>query len=521
MDVVHFLVAGEQGLINNMRVTASNLYNFTQCPHRVWRDKHGPQSEKDSEVNPFVQLLWDKGAQHENKVVASIGDFVDISEGTHHQRFEQTLEEMKKGTELIYQGVIIHDNLLGIPDLLKHNGDGTYTPVDIKSGRGFAGSEEDGNQKYKKHYAIQLCHYVEILKQLGFVKSDQAIIIDIHKNQVIYDLGQEISVRNKNTWWEFYFETRNEVQYLLENKIQNKPAMARACKLCPWYKSCKKWVKDTDDLTAVFYLGRSKRDKINEDLGIDDVENIIDVDVSKVLEEKQSNKAFLKGIGEKTLTKIVKRALMLHTNAKPVMYTPFEFPQKSYELFFDIEDDPTQEHVYLHGVYERSPKGEKFLPFVAKDNTSDAEKEAWVEFWEYIRELPQDDFTVYYYASHEKTTFGKLRELYPDVVTEEELENFFDPEKAIDLYTHVILKSTDWPLGSYSLKAIAQYIGFEWRDKSPSGALSIQWYNHYLETGDKKDLDRILDYNEDDCKATMILKDKLVELNTNIKDGSA
>ncbi|HKK20968.1 MAG TPA: ribonuclease H-like domain-containing protein, partial [candidate division Zixibacteria bacterium] len=56
------------------------------------------------------------------------------------------------------------------------------------------------------------------------------------------------------------------------------------------------------------------------------------------------------------------------------------------------------------------------------------------------------------------------------------------------------------------------YLGFEWRDESPSGALSIQWYNDFLRSGDKSVLERILLYNEDDCRATMILKDKLQEM---------
>jgi predicted RecB family nuclease len=41
--------------------------------------------------------------------------------------------------------------------------------------------------------------------------------------------------------------------------------------------------------------------------------------------------------------------------------------------------------------------------------------------------------------------------------------------------------------------------------------LSIQWYNEYLKTKDEKIIKRILEYNEDDCKAAMVLKDFLVK----------
>lgn len=493
-------------------ITASDLYNYLQCAHKVWRDRYGPQEEKDPETNPFVQLLWDKGVLHEDNVIKTIGDYTDVSEGTYTQRFENTIAEMRKGTRLIYQGVLMYDNLLGIPDLLKNNGDGTYMPVDIKSGRGFDGSEEDGDEKYKKHYAVQLCHYVELLKKLGFTNSDRAEIIDIRNNEVIYDLQNEIGTKNKSTWWQYYYDIRNEVQLLLENRIQNKPALAGACKLCPWCKSCKKWAKETHDLTTIFYLGRSKRDKLCEDLGVGCVEDILSINLSEVLAKKEKDKNFLTGIAEKTLSKIVQRAYIISKNTKPVIYKRFDFPQKAYELYFDIEDDPTQEMVYLHGVYERSQNGKRYLSFVAKDLSQDAEKQAWMEFWTYIRSLPQDNYAVYYYSQHEKTNYKKMRELYPDVVSEEELESFFDKEKAIDLYTHLILPNTDWPLNSYSVKEIAQYLGFRWRDETPSGALSIQWYNEYLKDKDGKKLERILLYNEDDCKATLVIKDYIVKM---------
>ena len=42
---------------------------------------------------------------------------------------------------------------------------------------------------------------------------------------------------------------------------------------------------------------------------------------------------------------------------------------------------------------------------------------------------------------------------------------------------------------------------------------AIQWFNEYLKTKDEKILERILLYNEDDCKATMILKDAIAKLN--------
>ena len=133
-----------------MKITASILYDYIQCPHKVWRDKHGNQAEKTKESNPFVELLWNKGVQHEERIVRKLGDYLDLSDGTLEERFKKTIEAMQSDTEIIYQGVIRHENYLGIPDLLKRMPDGSYIPVDIKSGMAFYLQKPPATKELKK-----------------------------------------------------------------------------------------------------------------------------------------------------------------------------------------------------------------------------------------------------------------------------------------------------------------------------------------------------------------------------------
>ena len=496
-------------------ISASTLYDHYKCPHRVWRDKYGPQDEKSQETNPFVELLWEKGAQHEDKVIQKIGSFVDISQGTLNERFQKTLKAMTAGMDLIYQGVVMDEEMLGIPDLLRKSDDGTYLPIDIKSGMGYEGADEDEGEegKPKKHYALQLCLYADLLIRLGFAREKQGSIIDIHGNEVIYPLSASMGIRTPQTYWNFYEETKKEVTRLLANQATNKPAMSKSlCGMCPWYMSCKKWCDDHDDLTNLFYLGRSSRDRINEELGIETIADFAEIDVSQILERKKKEKGFLSGLGDKSLPKYKRRAEILAKTRKPVLYKPLTLPNVAYEIFFDIEGDPTQDFVYMHGIYERSPGGERYIDFTATEISPEAEKEIWSRFWSYIETLPERQFAIYYYAPYEKTIYRKLQKRYPQVISVEKLEAFFENPNVIDLYNQVIQRHTDWPLGSYSLKEIAVYLGFKWRDETPSGALSIQWFNEYLKTNDPKILQRIREYNEDDCKATMVVKDGVMAL---------
>ncbi|MGQ0540333.1 MAG: TM0106 family RecB-like putative nuclease, partial [Blastocatellia bacterium] len=152
--------------------------------------------------------------------------------------------------------------------------------------------------------------------------------------------------------------------------------------------------------------------------------------------------------------------------------------------------------------------GERFVEFTAREILPEAERNAWANAIAFIRSFDPADMAVYYYSSYEKSSYRRLRRKFPDVITEEELEAMFDHPNTIDLYS-VVTKMTDWPLGSYGIKAIAQNLGFKWRDETPSGALSIQWFNEYLTNENEALLNRVLEYNEDDCKATMVVKDYL------------
>lgn len=83
------------------------------------------------------------------------------------------------------------------------------------------------------------------------------------------------------------------------------------------------------------------------------------------------------------------------------------------------------------------------------------------------------------------------------------------PSEWLDL--HEIARAqvqTEGPLG---LKQLANGAGFRWRDVHPSGEASMLWYE--VARGEGADAtdsrQRLLDYNEDDCRATKALRDWL------------
>ena len=68
-----------------------------------------------------------------------------------------------------------------------------------------------------------------------------------------------------------------------------------------------------------------------------------------------------------------------------------------------------------------------------------------------------------------------------------------------------------FPLYFYGIKDIGKYIGFERDGKITGGGESVAFYEEWLSKGNRKRLNDILIYNEEDVVATRYLKDWLAQ----------
>jgi predicted RecB family nuclease len=153
---------------------------------------------------------------------------------------------------------------------------------------------------------------------------------------------------------------------------------------------------------------------------------------------------------------------------------------------------------------------ERFISFFAEDTTAVAERDAFAAALDYV--TTPADAGIYYYSKYERTSYRKLQQKHPDVCTPEDVEQLFSPTRAIDLYGDVVLKATEWPTRDRSIKTLAQHLGFVWRDKYPSGAGSVAWFDRWCTYRTPELKQRILEYNEDDCRAMRVLLDGIGDL---------
>ncbi|MEG3970774.1 TM0106 family RecB-like putative nuclease [Microcoleus sp. T2B6] len=252
-------------------------------------------------------------------------------------------------------------------------------------------------------------------------------------------------------------------------------------------------VRDLTNLTdlGVRKEGIREEAEVNEFITIPEVAEKSLAKVNLVLEKTTENKPATSSIPAPILRK------------KPIPYSQSVFlPIAPIELYFDIEAEPELNLDYLHGVLvvDRSNNTEKFHGFLAE---SAAEEGAiWQQFLELMWAYPIAP--IFHFCDYEVKTFKRLAKLYntPAYLWKPVLKRF------VDIHKQVTQKAI-MPVESYALKPIARWLGFDWRDAKANGAQCVCWYDDWLKTGDRSLLEAIVRYNEDDCRATYIVKDWL------------
>jgi uncharacterized protein len=192
-------------------------------------------------------------------------------------------------------------------------------------------------------------------------------------------------------------------------------------------------------------------------------------------------------------------------------------PAADFEISYDIEDYTLQDSVYLHGFLVREAGAKRFgmtgfdpaaygvyTPVCLE--VDETEEVLWRRFLEQLERFEaRGGYTVYVYSHYEATQLQKLEAKFGGSAS---LNAF--RAKFVDL--HAELKAAvALPTESYSLKTVARYVGFSWRDAEPGGAESMAWWANYLKapTANLSSRQRVLDYNEDDTRASLAIRDWL------------
>ncbi len=252
------------------------------------------------------------------------------------------------------------------------------------------------------------------------------------------------------------------------------------CRTCQFSSECFKEIVGMESLSFLHGVKLKTLEKLHS-YGINTLKDVLKM--SHIIEEI---------LGKERTERLVFQARSILEN-KPIIYKAL--PKLPPGIYLDIESYTPINFDYLFGILDNNT----YIPFLALDTAY--ERDAFSQVVEYIYKSKK---VVYHFHNYEVTRFKKLSRKYGINLSKTFFSNFVDVYK---LYAeHVAL-----PVPSYSLKSIARYFGFNWRTQL-NGQIVVNSYAEYLATGDKRILDEILNYNEDDVRATEFILQKLIEL---------
>lgn len=487
------------------------------------------------------------------------------------EREEACLEAMGAGAPLILGGVLPLDldgHRSGRPDALVRGTDTAegapgYWPLRVKPYRvrekqlGSATLQESGlgsvhsltplpdlrYRVYRENVLLELAHFWRLLESCGFAAGTPLVGVVGNDQRV----GQEPTVTWVNLTTKFirtYSKTaghklRSALErydhehrfrvYVAENAAKRtgvddpppvvRPIRVKECEWCAWWSICRPQMDDDDLSLRISKAPLDVRElQTLMSLGIKTVAQLAEADVDALLP------AYLPQTGhrdrsEQRLRQAARRAQMLAhgVHLERVSVDPIGTPRADVEIDLDIEtaEDGT---VYLWGVLISDANGTRFEHFSRFDHLDAAtETDVAVEFATWLTALidAHPGALVFHYSDYETVHLRRLAERsgHPALTAAVELIN----DHFVDLFGYV--RDNFVGVDGLGLKVVASRgAGFSWRDEEPGGLASQTWFAQAID-GPSPEVreaarQRVLDYNEDDVRATHAVRGWLTKQDT-------
>ena len=508
----------------------TDLNHFLECEHLIQlersRDRRVPRPPRDAHAD----LLAAKGAEHEAARLAQFRSdgrqVVTIAApetdrlpsrgalrrpGDWAAEAARTVDAMRAGVDVIYQGVFATDAWHGVSDFLVRVdrpstlGSWSYEAWDTKLAR-----------RTKPYFVLQLCFYSEQLAAIQRLDPEWMV--------VVLGTGQEERLPYRD-FAAYYRAVRRRFVEMAGSSRTTYPYPVSHCRLCEYDASCRARREADDHVSLVAGIRRAQVERL-EDAGVGTVAALASTEPSAQI-----------GIGATAFERLRHQAA-LQTRHRQEGVHSYELlaadersgfrlmPRPSPgDIFFDMEGDPYFEPArgleYLFGVVVLNHAGEpEFQAFRAL--TREEEKTAFEQFIDFVHDRLRryPDLHVYHYAPYETSALKRLMSEY--ATRETELDDLLRRELFVDLY-QVVRQSLRISHQSYSIKKVRTFFTKEGAghaahgaDQGPAfvvtdGGDSVLQFERWRTTGDAAILEAIERYNEEDCVSTLRLRDWLLE----------
>jgi uncharacterized protein len=462
-------------------ITGGTIYSYAKCPYMLYCHCFVSEEKKDG-LTEYQKFLMEQGQQHEDKYIEkSYPGLTPIKYVDRPDGFLKSLDAFHNGVRILVNTPLffLKENLAGVTDILERRdeigsffGNFHYVVKEVKLAKNI-----------KEYHRLQGAFYNYLLGRIQGYTPSTYWLINRDGEEIAFDYD-EIELKN----------ILDDINAIMKGKKKVTPTYGGAS--WPWESYTDEQALASRDISLVGGVGPSFKEKLSA-AGITTVDGLANTPVNKLLA--------IDGVGQK-------RALNFNMNSQALVkgthikIGSVSFPAKKTEIFLDLEGTPPQvfddgivELEYLIGVLICNKGNETYLSFVSKG--LDKEEQMAREFLDWLKN--QKDFIIYHWHHYERTHLQKICDRYKINDTDQKL--LFNNMR--DLYKDAT-SSYIFPTHGNGLKEIAKYLGFRWRREEVDATESITYYLRYIKDpeNNKDKLQKIIDYNEDDCRATMLIK---------------
>lgn len=485
-----------------LRLSASDLMRFKGCRHATALDLRLIEvgDLEPREEGAEVELLQKQGDEHElaflEKLKADGRSVIEIPKDniSLEESVRLTLEAMKAGPDIIFQGALLDSAWGGYSDFLErvehpsNLGAWSYEVVDTKLKR-----------KPDPKHVLQLCLYSDLVTKTQGVAPEMA--------HLQLGDGSRFSVRLSEVS-SYARHARRMLETFLIERPETRPEPVSACALCRWSVHCTEQWDAEDSVAQVAGISRLQRQKL-EAAGITTMAALAACDDR------------IPRMAIETQRKLVSQARL--QSARRAGGPPsFELrdvePGKGFgllpapdegDVFYDIEGDPYFPGglEYLHGVWYRQNGEWLFRAFWAHTREDEGRSVADLLSFLVDRMRRYPNAHVYHYANYEIAALRRLTAQHR--TSEAAMDQLQRERRFVDLFK-VVSGALVASEKGYSIKDLeAYYMEKRAADVATAGA-SVVVYEEWRHTGEQRLLDDIYDYNRTDCISTQLLRDWLV-----------
>jgi len=502
----------------SVQLSATDVANLSACRHLVTLEVDALRGKRvrPNTYSAVTTRLIKLGEDHEHRYLETLkaqGKTVEevppkLSDDNSAAR---TLDAMKRGIDVIYQGVLRGEGWFGRTDFLVR----VETPSDLGQ-HSYEVFDTKVSLEAKGGALIQLCLYSQLLTEAQGLLPESMYIV----------LGDDTEQRFSTRSLQAYFRrVASDVKSAVSSAaVETYPAPIAHCDVCHWAGSCEKQLRDDDDLSLVAGLTSRHREQLRE-AGITTLKALAALPRTKAIEnvapaslDRIREQARIQSAG-RTEGRVLYELLEETDEARGLLILPKPSPG---DLFVDIEGDPLVLEggiEYLIGVTEAGPSRGKFTAFWGTDRAK--EKGAFEAFMLFVKERRAQDpnLHLYHYAPYEPAAFKRLAARHNTF--ELELDELLRSKVFVDLY-RVVRQGLRASVESYSIKKLETLYGFSrkasLRDAGSCLVAMATWFDRRTtEVPEPELISTIAAYNEDDCASTLALRDWLEERRTELE----